>query len=61
MTTYFAFVTDGRGKWDELLVTRKDGRQVSQEPTGVVYATAKAANDGVGAKNRALTLERHAA
>jgi hypothetical protein len=47
---YFAFVFEGR-RWIELLITRANGRQVSQVPTGVTYKTARAAEAGVFAKN----------
>ncbi len=48
--TYFAIISEGR-KYAELLITRVDGRQVSSKRTGVVYATWKAAQAGLVAKN----------
>ena len=48
---YYAAVGTGR-KWAEVLVVRENGRQVSQTPTGVIYATTRAMQAGLEARNR---------
>lgn len=50
--TYYA--AEGKGRqWAEVLVVRENGRQVSQEPTGVIYPTTKAMQAGLAERNRA--------
>jgi hypothetical protein len=41
--TYYAFAQRPDGKIGQLLVTRENGRQVSQEWTGVTYRSRKEA------------------
>lgn len=48
---YYGLIQDGR-KIAEVLVTRRDGRQVSQEPTGVTYRTQREAMADNERKNR---------
>ncbi len=53
MTTlrYFAIVpADGR-RWQELLIVRENGRQVSSAPTGVIYPTQALAKAAITKKN----------
>lgn len=50
---YHAAVGDGR-RIAEVLVTRVNGQQVSQEPTGVYYKSMRQAWDALAEKNRHL-------
>lgn len=52
MIVYFGYVAaEGRSGFAEVRVVREGGRRISQTPTGTVYGSARAAAEGVSAKN----------
>ena len=55
--SYYAVVGDDRGRgFIEVLVRRENGRQISQEPTGVTYKTARAAQAALAEKNARVAV-----
>lgn len=48
---YYAVVGASDGRAQEVLVTRRNGRQISQEPTGTMYEDFNAAGPILAHKN----------